>query len=210
MYRILLAFVLAVSLGGCGIQVVPQPTVSSVINPADRSLTQTNKGLVISARAQDLEVAPYRMDNITSFYLTIRNKGADAVSLPLETFILVDSQGNQYRPIPPGQIQGIVSRDSQYLIPYPYVGFYYLEDFEKFSAASTFDSALPYFAENYPQDLFVRALSLEPIVPGATISGELFFLIDLALKEGVELRVYLPTTPASTPADFSFPFLIEK
>lgn len=206
-----LVCIAALLLGGCGIQVVPRPTAATTLNTADNSLTQTTRGVAISARVQDREVVPYQLaDNITSFYLTIRNRTSDTVTIPLESFVLVDSQGHQIRPIAPTQIQGIVSRNSEYLIPYPYVGFYYLEDYERYSFFNTFNSALPYYAENHPQDLFIRALPVTPILPGAFISGEIFFLVDLALKEAVELRTYLPGTPETAPADYLFPFSIVK
>ncbi len=206
-------FLLLTSLliGGCGINIVPKPTALTILNPNDNSLLQSKGNLVISARVQDLEVAPYRMvDNITSFYLTIRNKSDQPAIIPLESFLLVDSRGEQYRPIPPDEIQGIVRRDSEYLIPYPYVGFYYMEDSGKYGFSNTLSSALPYYAENHPQDIFTRALPIDTILPGNLITGEIYFLVDLALKEAVDLRLYLPNTPITGPSDYQFSFTIEK
>jgi hypothetical protein len=198
-------------LGGCGIIVVPKPTANAILNPNDNSLLQSKGNVVISARVQDLEVAPYGMvNNITSFYLTIRNKSDQPTLIPLDSYLLVDSRGEQYRSIPPAEIQGIVRRDSEYLIPYPYVGFYYLEDSEKYGFSNTFNSALPYYAENHPQDIFTRALPIDSILPGNLITGEIYFLIDLALKEAVDLRVYLPGTQVTGPPDYQFSFAIEK
>jgi len=208
---LLIAFLIALCLGGCGFTVVPKPTASAILNPIDNSLTEIKDGVSVSARVQDLEVAPYRMvDNITSFYIVIDNKTDQEVSLPLESFLLLDEEGNQYRPIEPGSIQSIVSRDSTYLIPYPYVGYYYLEDKEKSAVFNTFSSSLPYYAENYPQDTFTDALPTGSIVPGAKISGLVYFVIDLATKRGVELRVYRPSTSATAPPDYAFSFSIEK
>ncbi len=201
----------ALFLGGCGVTVVPRPTASAVLNPSDNSLSEEKAGVVVSARVQDLEVAPYRMvDNLTSFHVTVSNQTDQEISLPLDAFLLIDETGNQYRPIEPGNIQGIVSKDSQYLIPYPYVGYYYLEDKEKSAFFNTFESSLPFYAENYPQDIYTQALPAGSVIPGATISGLVYFVIDLYLHSGVELRAYLPGTPSTAPPDYAFPFSIEK
>lgn len=198
-------------LCGCGVAIVPKPTSTALLNPADNSLTEDKAGVTISARLQDLEVAPYRMvDNLTSFHVTVHNKTGHELSIPLDSFLLIDDEGNQFRPIEPGKIQGIVSRDSAYLIPYPYVGYYYLEDKEKSAFFNTFESALPFYAENYPQDIFTQALPAGAVIPGAKISGLVYFVIDLYLKKGVELRVYLPETPKTALPDYVFPFSVDK
>ncbi len=208
---LLFAFFAVFSLWGCGVAVVPKPTPSAVLNPADNSLTEAKDGVSVTARVQDLEVAPYEMvDNITSFYIVIDNGSGQEISLPLESFLLIDDEGNQYRPIEPGNIQEVVSRDSTYLIPYPYVGYYYLEDKEKSAFFNTFSSSLPYYAENYPQDIYTEALPSGTVIPGAKISGLVYFVIDLATRSGIELRVYRPGTPETAPSDYKFPFSIEK
>src|SRR5690606_10014007 len=126
-----------------GIAITPQATETAKINSADNSISETLSGVSVTARVQDLEVAPYRTtDNITSFYFVIENRTDRDITLPLSSFVLVDNQGNQYRPMTLEEVGTVVARDSEYLIPYPYVGFYYLEDREKFSAFNTFNSSL--------------------------------------------------------------------
>lgn len=202
---------LTLLLAGCGIKIVPQPTEIGLINPADRSIAINRDGIIVSARVQDLEVAPYRMvDNITSFYVVIDNRTKGEVSLPVSSFVLLDQDNRQYRPIHPAEVQAIVSRDSTYLIPYPFVGYYYLEDQHKAAVFNTFSSSLPYFAENHPQDLYTEALSETPILPGALISGKVYFVIDLFAQKKVELRLYPPGADTARPAPYVFPFSIEK
>jgi hypothetical protein len=202
---------LVLLLAGCGIKIVPQPTQMGVVNPADRSITINRDGIVVSARVQDLEVAPYRMiDNITSFYVVVDNRTQSEVVLPVTSFVLLDQGNRQYRPIHPAEVQAIISRDSTYLIPYPYVGFYYLEDQQKAAFFNTFSSSLPFFAENHPQDLHTEALPETPVLPGALISGKIYFVIDLAAHKKIELRLYPPGADTARPADYIFPFSIEK
>lgn len=202
----------ALLMAGCStVHVVPQPIPGATINPADRSITASAKGVTVSARVQDLEVAPYRFEtNVASFYVALVNGTTDALTVPHESFFLLDSGGNQYRPLHPASIQEMVSSDSAYLIPYPYVGFYYQEDFEEYGFFNTFNSALPYYAENHPQDVPARALSADRLLPGARAGGEVYFPVDLASGNSFELRLYLPGTPVAGTADFTFPFRVEK
>jgi len=209
--RLLIIPLLLNFLFACSPLVIPKATPDGEINPADNSITKENDSLRIAARAQDLEVAPYRMvDNVTSFYLVIENLSDNEISIPLDSIVLIDGDGNQFRPIPPSEVQKITSRDSTYLIPYPYVGFYYLEDQVQYSATNALDSSLPYHYENYPQDLYTEALPAGTILPGAQITGVVYFLIDLYTKKDIEIRIYRPGTPTSGPPDFSFPFTVEK
>ena len=200
------------AVGGCGIVVVPRPTATdAVVNPADRSITETRHGLSLSVRVQELEVASFRLDaNVTSFYIAITNRSPEAVTVPLATFTLLDDQGNQYHPLDSGTLQQLVASEPSLLIPYPYVGYYYLQDSEKAGSLNAFDSSLPFYAANHPGELLSEALPVEAILPGARVAGMIYFKIDLAARKSVDLRVYLPSSNPSGTPDFSFPFAIEK
>jgi len=205
-----LAFILLLS--GCGITIVPRPqTPDARVNPADRSITETRNGLELSARVQELSVGSYGVsDNITSFYLVVINHRQAAVSLPLESLYLFDDQGTQLRPLSPEKVLATLDRQSNYLIPYPYVGYYYLEDSRRAVSTDAMGSSLPYYASNHPQELLDEALPVAPILPGARVAGMIYFPVDLATKKSIELRIYLPGTSNSGPPDFNFPFSIEK
>lgn len=95
-------------------------------------------------------------------------------------------------------------------MPYPYVGFYYLEDFQKTTFYNRFNSSLPYYYELYPQDLFTKSLPLTSIIPGKKIEGLIYFKIDLAAHKQVKLYVYRKGVSKSTPPEFIFPFKIVK
>ncbi|AMV72279.1 lipoprotein [Desulfuromonas carbonis] len=205
-------FALILLLSGCGITVVPRPQNSdALVNPADRSITETRNGLEISARVQELGVGSYQVgENITSFYLVVVNHRQQEVTVPLESFYLVDAGGTQVRPLPPQNVLATLDRQSDYLIPYPYVGYYYLEDSRWADSTDTMGSSLPYYATNHPQELLDEALPVTPVLSGARVAGMVYFPVDLATKKSIELRVYLPGTSISGPPDFTFPFSIEK
>jgi hypothetical protein len=102
----------------------------------------------------------------------------------------------------------MLRKDSYYLVPYPYVGFYYLEDYEKTNAYNRFNSALPYYYDLYPQDLFTKAIQATTVIPGMKVEGLAYFKIDLASHKRVKLMIFHKGISKSSPPDFSFPFII--
>lgn len=198
-------------VAGCGVKVVPKPTATAILDPSSNALSWTAKGVALAVKLVDQDVARTQMiDRVASFSVTAANLTGKELTLPLSSYLLIDDQGNQVRPITPEELLRIVSRESFYLIPYPYFGYYYLEDRAKLSSFNTFTSPLPYFPETHPQAILTEALPTSPILPGARISGLVYFLIDLEKKQQIEFRAYLPGADTSAPAEFTFPFSVEK
>ncbi len=198
-------------LSACLPVVSPAPDASGIVNLKSKSITQNVQGVEIMVQLGDLEVAPYRMvDNLSSFYVRVKNHRKEVLNLSQDSYYLVDSEGVAVKPISPEKIQSIVQKDNQYLIPYPYVGYYYLQDKEKSSFFNTFDSSLPYYASNYPQDVYTSALPDESVLPGTAIEGHLYFVSDILSKKRFEIRVYMDKPSSETSADFLFPFSVEK
>jgi hypothetical protein len=206
-----LLVVLVVCLSGCSVTVIPRATATAQVDPADNSISETRNGVLVKARLHDPEFAPVLSEgNITAFELTVGNRTGKSLSLPLSAFLLMDDRGTQYSPLPPERVNKILRRNSPYLLPYPYVGYYYLEDMEKASAARGFTSSRPYFAQNRPADALVGALDDFSLVPDAQMTGLIFFGIDLSRVRSVELRGYLSPAAKDVNADFTLPFYVEK
>lgn len=212
MKRALLFFCMPLLLLGCSaVQLVPQPGPSTRLATDGQSLVAEKGNLTVSARMQDLQVQSHRMvDNLASFQVTIDNGTATEVNIPLDSFVLIDDEGRQYNAIAPKEVRDIVQRDSAYLVPYPYVGYYYLQDNELAGSQNSMNSSLPYYDQNHPQDIFTQSLPQEAIIPGAKISGLVYFVADLAGMKSVDLRLYRPGSSRSQPADFSFAFSVEN
>jgi len=162
-------FILVVSIlllcSACSVSVSPIATPTGIINPEDNSLTETHDGVSFTVKLDQLSFGPYQqVDNITSFHVNINNQTESQISFPSSAFLLKDGNGRQYRSITPERVREIVSKDSVYLIPYPYVGYYYLEDQARVAYQDTFSSSLPFYAEYHPQDIFTRALTEEPLL----------------------------------------------
>ncbi|MDX9708598.1 MAG: hypothetical protein RBT64_03500 [Trichloromonas sp.] len=203
--------VLVVCLCGCGVTVVPRATATAQVDPADNSISEIRNGVLVKARLHDPDFAPVLSEgNLTAFELTVGNRTGKSLSLPLSAFLLMDDRGTQYSPLPPERVNEILRRNSPYLLPYPYVGYYYLEDMEKAAAARGFTSSRPYFAQNRPADALVGALDNLDLVPDAQVTGLVFFTIDLTRVRSVELRGYLTPAAKDVNADFTLPFYVEK
>lgn len=208
--RLLLFLAAVLLLTACSIKVVPQPTATALLNPGDNSLTESYDGVAVTARLDQLSVQPYQLvDNLTSFHITIDNQTEKQVGFPVDGFLLKDGEGRQYPAITPERVREIVSKDTVYLIPYPYVGYYYLEDQERGAFQQTMASSLPFYAEYHPQDIFTRALPAGPVLPHSKSSGVIYFIADLTRTDRAELLLYPGSRMQGEPR-YRFPFTIEK
>jgi hypothetical protein len=193
----------------CSANLVPVATPSTTIDPENNTITGIHDGVRLTVGLDAMTVSPYQqVDNISSFYITIFNQTDSQVTVPIDAFVLKDASGRQYRTISPEQVTEIISRDSVYLIPYPYVGYYYLEDQARQGYVDETASALPFYAEYHPQELYTRALPVGPVLPGSKIAGVIYFIVDMTVTTGVELLLYSDGSVKGVP-DFRFPFAVE-
>lgn len=205
-------FFLILLLSGCaGVSVVPRPDSAGQINAQDMSISQTYDQVTVNARVMDLEVRPYQMrQNICSFMLKIRNEREQSAFFPAERFLLTDEQGNQYRPVSPEQIAKMVAELDPYLIPYPYLGYYYEGDAEKAKLENQFNSQVTYFPLRDARAIAVEALPDGKIEAGSQISGLVYFLADLRSMKSFTLQGSAVLAKGVKSADFSFPFNVVK
>lgn len=199
--------VLILSLcSACSVSVAPIASPTGTINAQEQSITETRDGVAFTVKLDELSLASYPMvDNITSFHVTIDNRTQQDIAFPPQAFLLKDGDGHQYRSITPERVREIVSKDTVYLIPYPYVGYYYLEDQERMAFADTFSSSLPFYAEYHPQDIFTRALTEQPVLKNSKVSGVIYFIADLEKSGSAEVMVFRDAKVGGDPlARFSF------
>ncbi|MBT1071537.1 hypothetical protein [Pelotalea chapellei] len=212
MRKSLLIILLPFLVAACSsIKIVPQQVEGGTINGADNSQTIVRNDLEIKARLADSGINAYNLEQtVSSFNVSIKNNSSNEVLFSDSSFVLTDERGLQYEQLTPERLKDILKKDSYYLMPYPYVGFYYLEDFQKTSFYNRFNSSLPYYYELYPQDLLSKSLPATSVIPGMSVEGLLFFKIDLANHQQVKLHVYRKNSSRSLPADFIFPFTVLK
>lgn len=209
---LLLSFTLCLFLSaGCSLKVLPVPVESGIIDEKKQSQSLTRNNIIITAGSADTQLHNYNLEgSVSSFFVAIDNQSNDEFAVDQKMFLLIDNDGTQYSPLTPDHVKEIISRDSYYLIPYPYVGFYYTEDYEKSSFYNTFNTQLPYYYEVYPQDLYTKAIVSGTVIPKGKVNGLLYFKIDLNTKKNVKLLVYKAGASKSSPPDFTFPFKIEN
>lgn len=210
----LMIFALHLSLiiSGCSsIKVIPEPVENAIINPADNSVRIEKNGIEIRVRPDASGLNAYNLEStVSSFNILIQNKSQNELAFTDESFVLTDEQGFQHSLLTPDKVREMLKKDSYYLMPYPYVGFYYLEDFQKTNFYNRFNSSLPYYYEVYPQDLFTKSLPLTTIIPGMMIEGQVYFKIDFAAHSKMKLLVYRKGALKSAQPDFALPFTIIK
>ena len=207
-----MGMIVATILGGCSsLKVLPEQAGAGVINTAENSQAIDKDGVLITVKASDVDLRNYNLEGtVSAFSVLIDNRTDHEVSFGNDSFVLLDNDNRQYLPLTPEKVKEILSKDSYYLIPYPYVGFYYLEDYEKSSSYNTFNSSAPYFYDLYPQDIYTKALSGESIIPKAKVAGLVYFKIALSTVQRVKLLVFKKGTSRSAVPDFTFPFKISK
>ena len=209
--HLLVALSILISSGCSSIKVIPEPVENGIINAADNSQTISKNGIQIKANVSDSAINAYNLEGtVTALQLTIANTSSNEVAFSDDSFVLVDDRGLQYALLTPERVRELIKKDSYYLMPYPYVGFYYLEDFQKTSFYNRFNSSLPYYYELYPQDLFTKSLPLTAIIPGMKVEGLVYFKIDPAAHQQIKLYIYRKGVSKSAPPEFIFPFKIVK
>lgn len=210
MLKTFLVLLLSFTLSGCAVKIVPEAVSGGVIAPDGKSLTISRGDLTISAGVVDEEVFNNTQGFITSMKLEIENRGDREETFDNDSFVLVDSENLQHFSVTPEKVRQMLAKDTYYLLPYPYVGFYYLEEYEKAAFKSSTNTALPYYYELYPESLFAKALPMGSIIPKAKIGGLLYFQLDLHSQKSFRLHVYRKGSSKSAPADFVFPFKVAK
>lgn len=210
--NIIMMSLVTLLLAACSsVKVIPELAANGRINTAENSQTIVSNGVEVTARVDETGINSYNMDDtVTALHLMIRNSSENEVTFGDDSFLLVDESGLQYSLLTPENVRAMLKKDSYYLVPFPYVGFYYLEDFEKSNANNRFNSSLPYYYDLYPQDIFSKALQGTAIIPGMKIEGLTYFKIDPATHQHIKLLVYRKGASKTSSPDFTFPFKIVK
>lgn len=212
-FVLLATVVVGMMLSGCStLEVVPVPVESGVIDPAARSMTLSRDGITVTAAYEPIDLYSRTLTGVIApFRVTVLNRTGSELPVDHESFLLLDEKNRQYHPLLPAKVKEMMTRDSYYLIPYPYVGFYYLEDYERSKFVTQESSNIPYYYEVNPHEIFARAFPPGPIVPDAQVSGLVYFAMDPAQHTGVRLLFSRKGEPRNAASPFlAIPFQIKK
>ena len=202
---------LAFFISGCGVQVVPRTSPQISLGADKETVTATENDLTLSAKVQDLDFGPYTGENnITAFYVKVSNNSKKERVIPLAAFMLYDQDRKLHRPLEADRVTSLTRQEANYLIPYPYVGFYYLQDSTEFDYATQSASSLAYSPQKTMASAETYALPVGSLPAGANIAGILFFNIDLYEKKFVDLTLQLQGDGDLPETEFSFLFDVVK
>lgn len=212
MPKLLAILLLLALLSGCtSLKIVPDPAAAGIINQKNNSIAISKSDVAITAAIADPEMINYNIEGmVASFQIEIENLGNNEIAYDAGSFLLVDSTSRQYFALTPEKIRQMMAKDTYYLLPYPYVGFYYLEDYEQASFKNATNSKMPYYYELYPQEIYSKALPDGAIIPKAKVSGLVYFHADLGSFAAFKLLVYRKGAAKSAEPDFSIPFRVLK
>lgn len=202
---------LAFFLSGCGVQVVPRTSAQISLGEDKETVIATENDLTLSVKVQDLDFGPYTgKNNITAFYVKVANNSKNERVVPLAAFMLYDQDRKLYRPLEADRVTTLTRQEANFLIPYPYVGFYYLQDSTDFDYATQSASSLAYSPQKTMASAEAYALPVGSLPVGANIAGMLFFNVDLYEKKFVDLTLQLQGDGDLPETKFSFFFDVVK
>lgn len=190
--------------------IVPAPHGNSVFDPHTQLLSEQHDHLRFSAKLQDVSIRPgFVDDNVCSFWVEIQNDSEQSLAVSLKDLHLISSGGDQFAAQDPAQIAALLSDQDSYLMPYPFVGYYYLSS----AAAARFEDQYHRgpleFASRRSDTLLLNALPQGPISPGAKVSGLVYFAAELRNFHAFELRYHPHTDSGEESFSFSLPFSVE-
>jgi hypothetical protein len=96
------------------------------------------------------------------------------------------------------------------LLPYPYVGYYYLTDSLKGQADNRFSSEGAYYSSRRPEYIQQDALPAAQVLPAATVAGAIYFPVELRQKKSFQLIYQIGALPSQESFQISLPFTVVK
>jgi hypothetical protein len=166
---ILAALALAATAGCAHLAPVPDPV--NTVASDKYGTTQQVGGVLVTVRtvgwqSEQLDrLEPY----VTPLFVEIKNQGETTVNFTVEDAVLVDNEGNLYRPLPPERLQELLTSASA---PPP--------------APDQADSPFPYDLELLST---LGALKSGSVPPGTQIRGAIYFQRAVDWAEELTLRL---------------------
>ncbi len=199
-------------LPACSATVIaPKAQPGSQIDMNGERLIKAKKGVQLSLRLHEITVRPSPADqNYTSFWVEVANQRNLQLPLKHTDFLLIDGQGQQYLPIDPADLVERLTDAAPYLVPYPYVGFYYLEDSARSQLDTLFRSESSYFSSRRPEYIATEALPNVGVLPAANVSGAIYFAVELRTMNSFRLIYQVGALPGQKSFQMIVPFTVEK
>jgi len=204
--------VLLVFLTACAqVNIVPQSQSETQLDLESGSITQQQGAISVTLRVGDAHVRPSPVEqNYASFWIEISNQRNEILPVSFQDFSLIDAEGHQYTAQNPDNLIALLNPAQPYLIPYPYVGYYYLGDAERGRVTDQFRSEASYANSRRPDYIKLDSLPEGDLFSGAKVAGTVYFAAELTGMRGFEIRYQMPPLSGQQTLPLVFRFSVEK
>ena len=205
------AFLVSLLTACSSIVIAPQPQSGSQIDMDGGRIVQAGKGVQLAIKVHEASVRPSPTDqSYSSFWVEVTNQRNVLLPLSFNDFTLIDDQGRQYQPVDPAELVETLTDTASYLIPYPYVGYYYLQDSVHSQSDTQFRSEGSYYSSRRPEYIESESLPVTDVHPSATVAGAIYFPAELRTMEGFRLEYQTGILPGQKSFQMSLPFRVRK
>ncbi len=207
MGRISFGLILLILLSACSsIKVIPQPLANSTLQ-ADNSLVQQKNSVQVNLQLRDMSLRPAPVEiNVCSFWVEIENQRNVKLPVAPDDFVLIAADGQLYQAMDPEELLAQTKISAPYLIPYPYVGFYYLQDAYRGYAINQMQGQAPYFSSRRPEQITLDGLAAQALLPKTKTAAAIYFPAELRTMKSFKIlyQVQALTGQESFPLEFAF------
>jgi hypothetical protein len=187
------------------------PQSGSQLDLDGQRISHSAKGVQLAANLHEANVRPSPAEqNYSSFWIEITNQRNVLLPLSATDFLLIDDQGRQYQAADPEALVEQLAVSVPYLTPYPYVGYYYLQDSVRSQLDNQLRSETNFFSSRRPEYIASEALPEASVSPGAKVAGAIYFPVELRTLTGFQLRYQVGALPGQKNYQISLPFKVEK
>lgn len=201
-YIFVLVFIFMIFMSGCSVA-IKQVETDNVFISEDNKSFYTDKLVKVAVNSIEIDYAPStKHQNIITIDLSFFNDSTTDIFLNMDELYIVDNLNRKYNI---ENIDSLYINQSNYLIPYPYVGYYYLEDSVEYeNKNSNFTNDVFYSNVDF-SDMKRKQFDFGKISPKMNKSGLLLFSIDPYSVNEFDFFVnYIDSTGKRSTARFKY------
>ncbi len=194
-----------------GVIVTPDPRPGIQVDAANTEAQLTREGVSLKVRLAEASVRPSPVEkNICSFWVEIENQRGVLLPVSFTDFQLIADDGTLFQAENPEDLVALLKPQIPLLIPYPYVGYYYLNDSVRGQWDDAFRSELSFSSSRRPELIHSDALPEQTLQPQTKASGMIYFPAELWSMQGFEIRYQVGALAGQKSFPVSIPFSVEK
>jgi hypothetical protein len=208
----LLLFCLPILLCACtSTHIVPQLRDGAGRLIGEQVILQQRDQVRARLQLHELAVRPAPLGtNVSSFWVEIENLRDVKLPVSPADFVLITDEGRQVASYDPDELLELTKPAVPYLVPYPYLGYYYLQDAERGFARNSQLSDASFYSSRRPEQIHQNALKAQAVYPSATLVGAIYFPVELRALQTFEIRYQVQALAGQKSFPLSYFFSVEK